>query len=53
LARASIKGVKIDLAFSKEFYNFGASVNSFLDMGAIEDAFILAFIKHFPGIKRE
>jgi hypothetical protein len=53
LAGASIRGVKIDLAFFEEFYNFSANVNGFLDMGAIEDAFILAFIKYFPGIKRK
>jgi hypothetical protein len=45
--------VKIDPAFSEEFYNFSASINGFLDIGAIKDAFILAFIKYFPGIKRE
>jgi hypothetical protein len=53
LAGASIRGVKIDPAFSEEFYDFGASVNGFLDIGAIEDAFISAFIKHFLGMKRE
>jgi hypothetical protein len=41
------------LGFLEEFYNFKTSVINFLDIRAIKDAFILAFIKHFPGIIRK
>jgi hypothetical protein len=38
------------LEFSKEFYNFSISINGFLNIRAIKDAFILAFIKYFLKI---
>jgi hypothetical protein len=41
------------LGFLEEFYNFKISVTNFLDIRAIKDAFILAFIKHFPDITRK
>ena len=39
--------------FSKEFYDFRTSVIDFLDIRTIEDAFVLALIKHFPDITRK
>jgi hypothetical protein len=41
------------LEFLEEFYNFKISVINFLDIRVIKDAFILAFIKHFPDITRK
>jgi len=34
--------------FFKKFYNFKISVDNFLDIKVIKNAFILALIKHFP-----
>jgi hypothetical protein len=53
LARESIRGVKLNLEFFKEFYDFSTSINSFLGIRAIKDAFILAFIKYFLEIIRK
>jgi hypothetical protein len=41
------------LGFLEEFYNSRTSVTNFLDIRVIEDAFILALIKHFPDITRK
>jgi hypothetical protein len=45
--------VKVVPGFLEEFYDFRTSVTNFLDIGVIEDAFILALIKHFPDMTRK